>query len=49
MKKLKLYDSKEYLELMFVKKNMSPEEIAKEIKCSPITVRERLKKFGLMR
>ncbi|ASZ74924.1 DNA binding protein [Rhodococcus phage Trina] len=45
----KVYDSKAWLQLEFVTRRKTVEQIAKEQGVAKNTIRERLKKFGLIR
>ena len=45
----KLYDSKEYMRMLFVKKNMTPEEIAEKLNASRATIYRALRKHGLIK
>lgn len=45
----KLAKSAAWLRKRFVMDGKSPEEMAKEAECSPLTIRRRLKELGLLR
>lgn len=49
MKKLKLYESAEWLRGKFVREKKTVDEIAAEAGCSTNTIRTRLKALGLIR
>lgn len=48
-KRIKLYESKAWLELNFVTRGFTVEEIAAMARCSNNTIRENLKKVGLIK
>ena len=45
----KLYESKKYMTLLFVKRGMSPEKIAEELNVSHVTIYRWLRKHGLIK
>lgn len=49
MAKIKLEQSEQWLRRKYITESKSPEQIAKEAKCSPLTIRRRLKELGLLR
>ena len=44
-----LYESKKYMTLLYYKRRMTPEEIAKELNVSHMTIYRWLRKHGLMK
>lgn len=49
MKKIKIYESKAWLELEYLVKGFTVEEISKKARCSKNTIRENLKKFEIIK
>lgn len=45
----RLAQSEAWLRKRYVMDRKTPEQIAKEAKCSPLTIRRRLKELGLLR